>query len=1250
MKFKTRMTAAALAVVMAFSPVGSYMPFADRLADVAEAGYEGDAVLQILSTTDLHGQSTAYNYNTASDRSKGSLAQIITVVKSLKKGIKHGATLLVDSGDDVYGYGNENLMEGTTSGVEYLFQEMVYAGYDAVTLGNHDFDYGFDYIQKELKKSGLNKKVVCANLYHAKTKNPVYDQCKIITKTMTTTTGVKETVRIGVVGAIVPSLTTHYDWKDILSTSDIVSAVRAQSDALKANGCDVVVVLAHSGFGGKNPKAGSDNVAYDISKIGSVDVICAGHGHENFPSADDNVQKYYDYPGVDEETGLVNGKVLVEEADHGRSLGISRLRLSFTDGHATIVNKTAKIRKITAKDKQDAKIVKMNKEYDSKYASQNRKKIASTDYMTSNYFGMIEDVPLLQMVNEAKIAYGLRVIDEQLPEYKGLPVISATTYQVAGANSSEDYVIIDGEVKKSDLMKFQPTGQEKVKMYTITGKQLRETLEWEAASAYEKVGFTSEDDWSDGKVAALAGRGYESVLNAAWLDKWEGLTVYDGIEYTIDMTQNPRYSISGRLIHSGAHRISDITYNGKKITDSSVLVLVSRNIATTSRNPVIGKEMKSQTILPKSDYLSEIFEEYFYSQIPDGTLHKFQCADDNRTLSCPEGQYLVKTSDSGEAYAAGIKPWYVAEVATNNSGYGYYTVTLGGDKEDTAGPFLVAAPLKKKTTGNPVEIQVYATDKSGVAKIEYKAGVCGENDWSGSTAVSASFKVDENGWYSVRATDRKGNSNIRYVHIENINPNVSEAPTIDKFTNKMTEITGKASPGGTVWISAGGVRYSTKADHNGKYSVTVPYQKADSKIKAWQYDTKNRKSDITTIYVTRRGGNIPDVNTFDNTMSYIKGNISDSKYSSIVAIHNGYIYVPEEFVSYYKLSKLYATGRYTLKRTKYNRSGNTYKLTIPYCNAGDNVRIYSVDWNGRLSAATNISVQDAGPNVPKLADFVIAEEGVITGKLNKPQADRTYRAFVSVSGDRTYVDADADGRFMIDAGPIDAGTVVRVGAQDQLEENGEWRTSAIQDMWVMGMENLSDADTGDVLFDDLDDKMDVISGSVDDYEGELTLLLPNGRRTVEVNEDGEFEFSCETHLKKFTHVGVILRSDKHNIKIFGAAKVKEAAPEDPEWITDKITEDTTKVKFFCADKDPAFLKVGGKKYTPATVIESTARGGYIYVFKIKKPKKGAIVRAWLSNTGGETKRIKLTVKKGKKKKKKKTEEEEALEALAETLQ
>ena len=1244
-----RAIAFVLAAMLLFTPTGETLT--GLPAEVLAAGYEGQATIQVLSTSDLHGQSVSYNYNTASERSAGSLAQIVYLAKKLKKGLKHGATIMVDSGDTVYGYGAESLMGGTTSGVEYMYKEMLAAGYDAITLGNHDFDYGFDYILKELKAAGMNSKVVCANVYHAKSKKPVWKQSTIITKTVTTDKGVKETVRIGVVGATMPTLTTFYTWKDELNTADVVDTVRVQADALKAAGCDIVVAVVHSGFGTKNSKSMADNRGYALSKVGSVDVICMGHLHRNYPSSDTNVEAYYDYPGVDAATDLVNGKIVVQEADHGKALGISKLKLSFTDGHATIVDKSVKLRKIKSTDKQDATIVKMNKKFDKKYAKENNRKISTAEYLIANYFGAVEDLPLMQMVNEAKIAYGLRMIDTQLPDYRGYPVISATSYQVSGKNGSEDYAAIEGEIKKSDLMKFQPSGQDKVKMYTLTGAQLRETLEWEAASPFEQVGKSADDAWTDEDMEELCVKqGYQSLIKDSWLNDWTSFSIYDGVEYSIDLTQPARYSKKGELVHKNSHRINDLTVNGRKVTDNMQFVFVTRNLNATL-NPIIGKVISKQKILPKADYLSEIYEDYVRSQSPDGRLKATLTADDNWQFSMPEGEYLVKTSDTGEAYASGTKSWYLREVKTNSEGYGYYALKLGGENTDTAGPFLVAAPLKVVPTGNPVEIQAYATDRSGVASIEYKEGVHGNDpsEWSGAKKVTGKFTVKENGFYTVRATDKKGNSTIRFVDVENIDDNISEAPTVNKFTNKMTAVTGKASGGAKVYVKVGGVEYSGTAGGDGKFSIEVGLQKADKKVYVWQVDTRGRKSAKTEIYVTRKGGNLPTVKDVTNKQAYIKGTLNDSQYCTIAVVRNDkYIYIPDSKVDYYKLSKFYKKSMYTLKKCGYKYNNGSFSLNTGYLNADDSLKAYNIDWNGRISESIPLTVQDVAPNIPKAADFMIAEEGVITGKLNNPKSGRTYRAFASVDGERTYVEVEEDGRFVIDVGPVDAGTVVSVGVQDMPEN--VWRTSVTQKRFAFGMEALSDAETDDVIFDEMDDKMDTISGSVDDYTGELTLLLPDSIQTVTVNEDGEFEYSVSGHLKKNTCVGVIKRTAKHNIKIFGKAKITEAKPENPEWITEKVTTDTKTVKMFDVDKDKAILKVGGKEYKPSSIKYSDEREGYVYTFKIKRQKKGRTMYCWLYNSGGESKKIKMVVKKGKKKKKKKSEEEQAQETGEQTTE
>ena len=152
------------AVLIAYAGAGNGM----ITAQAAKKGF-GTATVKILSTSDLHGQSVRLNYDSGVE-SEGSLAQIATVIKKERKNIKHGTTVTVDGGDTVYGIGSESIMKGTVSGTEYMYEEMEDLGYDAITLGNHDFDYGVDYIQNALKSSGMNKKVVLANVTNARTK------------------------------------------------------------------------------------------------------------------------------------------------------------------------------------------------------------------------------------------------------------------------------------------------------------------------------------------------------------------------------------------------------------------------------------------------------------------------------------------------------------------------------------------------------------------------------------------------------------------------------------------------------------------------------------------------------------------------------------------------------------------------------------------------------------------------------------------------------------------------------------------------------------------------------------------------------------------------------------------------------------------------------------------------------------------------------------------------------------------------
>ena len=114
----------------------------DSGQQIQAADVSGTTTLRILSTTDLHGQSVNINYDSAYAYKQGSLAQASTLINEAKKSLKYGNTLLVDIGDTIYGYGSDSIYRGTVTGGEYMYAEMAAMGYDALTVGNHDFDYG----------------------------------------------------------------------------------------------------------------------------------------------------------------------------------------------------------------------------------------------------------------------------------------------------------------------------------------------------------------------------------------------------------------------------------------------------------------------------------------------------------------------------------------------------------------------------------------------------------------------------------------------------------------------------------------------------------------------------------------------------------------------------------------------------------------------------------------------------------------------------------------------------------------------------------------------------------------------------------------------------------------------------------------------------------------------------------------------------------------------------------------------------
>lgn len=1186
---------------------------------MADTNY-GSTTLRIITTTDLHGQSVTDNYDSASEHYEGSLAQVSTLVNETKSALKYGDTLLVDCGDTVYGYGSESIMNGAVSGSEYMYAEMAAMGYDALTLGNHDFDYGYEYILSELKEAGLNNKVVVSNVYHAKSKKNVWAENKIITKKLKTTRGKEIPVKIGIIGVTTPTLTVHYDYKAILTTKDMVESVKEQVEKLKAKQADVIVVLAHSGIGSEEPALLSQSVGYALSKIDGVDMIAGGHSHTNFPSADEKVEHIYDYPGVTED-GLMNGTAYVQTADRGAGIGIADLKLEYVNGKVKVVGKKTRLKKVTAKTELDSNIVKINKIYQKQLDEIYQTSLGKVDSSINNYFGTLEDNAAVQVMNEAKIRYGLEYIHNVATQYKDLPVITATSYNLVGNESSRNYINIEDDFTIGDSLNVQNWDREFAFIYTISGRQLRQLLEWQA-SAYQDPSMAQEESWKKRVVSEyVEDRNLNPILNPEWFDDWSSFMVFDGIEYEIDPTQPARYDKAGNIIDAQAKRVTKLTHNGQPITNSTQMVFVGRRFVDSM--PVLKSEMGKQLICSDRVFANQMLQDYVTELDRYGSLNI--TPDHNWRVNFPAGtNYLIKSSSESQELAQ-AKPWYVSTLDMTEKD-AYYQASFGMTQEDTSGPFLAVASGKTKTTNHAIPVIVQASDASGVRYKKYYNGILSADSslWSGASLVGSSFTVTANGTYSVLAEDNNGNRTVKYLTITNYRADELEMPVVTKCTNRVRQLTGTAEAGTKLYAKAAGSTYQTTVGADGTFACEMPLY-AGELVKLWIEDEQGRTSAVLTYEVARTGANLPDVNNLTNKTRHITGNMNDSLYCMIVAFAGKNVYVPKNGgTQAYMESNLYDETKVIIP-TDYVAADGEYDMTIPVLNADTKVKVYSVDWIGRKSMATDLVVEGVAPNMPVMIP-VYAIDDYVFGKI--PAASEGSYTISVDDGTDVYTEmANADGSFAVSVGKLEEGQALTITASDVVD--GRERISAKAYASVVSCQALlaayADVET-DITFDEIDSKGLTISGHMNDYSGKINLLIGTTRVIVTADENGDFSYTLSKPRAAGTSIVAMVREEDGSIYDICETTVKLAIPEMPELLNDTLYDTTTELRLFCTDRATAVVKIGKKYYKATECVYDEKRGGYIYTINLKKaPKADTAVIIYMMNKSGKSERIQTVI-------------------------
>src|SRR5690242_9676298 len=270
-----------------------------------------ETVLTILHTNDTHSQIDPLPPN---DKyaGKGGIARRATLVKRVRK--ENPNTLLIDAGDVLQGTPYFNFYRG-----EVEYKAMSAVGYDASTLGNHEFDNGVDALATALKFANFD--IVSTN-YDVKGTALEGRVKPYVVKTV-------GGIRVGLFGlGISPTaLITPENFKGITYNDPVIAAKNVVKTLREQERCALVVCMSHLGYPFKDrPSNAIDDVKL-AAQVDGIDFIASGHSH-----------LFMDAPA--EQTQPCGAKTLIFQV--GKS-GINVVRMDFTFRTGKMVGATGRV-------------------------------------------------------------------------------------------------------------------------------------------------------------------------------------------------------------------------------------------------------------------------------------------------------------------------------------------------------------------------------------------------------------------------------------------------------------------------------------------------------------------------------------------------------------------------------------------------------------------------------------------------------------------------------------------------------------------------------------------------------------------------------------------------------------------------------------------------------------------------------------------------------------------------------------------
>lgn len=485
--------------------------------------------LEILCTSDMHGNVWGFSYEDGKESTNNGMTRLYSFIKSERE--THPDLVLIDAGDDIQGtIMTDDLANKEPEKLHPVIAAMNYMKYDAMTLGNHEFNWGIKTMKEIIGKAEFP--VLSAN---TKDKNGKY-------VTGAGTAIVKRNgVKIAIIGVTTPDIPIWDGTKEGIDECTFESApyaVKAEIAKLPKD-VDIIIVSAHMGTYGEFDEDGGSDSGLKILEVNpEVDVLQVAHNHV-----------------VVKET--YNDKPVVGVRNSGRD--IAKVVLTLDDENNIVATSFDVIdMKDTAPNTElrDIPVVKELHEKAVNFVAgvgEDGEKGAPLGTTTAKFQpeneiaglpeGKLRDTPVMDLINMI-----------QLKE-SGADISACALFKDTSDLPKGD--ITYGNI--FDIYKFDNT------LYRVpmSGKEIKNYMEW-AAACYNQ--------WKEGDINISFDADHPGYL----------YDMFYGVDYEIDLSQ------------PAGSRIKNVMFKGQPLTDDMILKVAVNNYRYSSalRAQGMAKEKK----------------------------------------------------------------------------------------------------------------------------------------------------------------------------------------------------------------------------------------------------------------------------------------------------------------------------------------------------------------------------------------------------------------------------------------------------------------------------------------------------------------------------------------------------------------------------------------------------------------------------------------------------------------------------------